>query len=871
VVVASEGGRRADVFISYARASSAQPVGALAVALKNAGIPAYVDTLDGSVGESISEQVLDALLQCRVAIIFVDEAYFTSRYCTEEFTTIVAAYRELSRRNADQGQLDEAAQSIVVALPAGGLRQQDLELLPPEVRVKSWPRADETGLLVDLVRRRVGHLRTTIGQRLAYLGELTRLRESVHQTIPVPMRLGTVPTYHEEEWPESLGDGFIGRAREIWELHRRLAARRDGAAAPTIVLEGGGGFGKTRLALEYIHRLGPLEFTAGLFWVNADVPEDRVESQLHGILRVLRPTVPDLAAFRDSRRQVSDALALALQEAASGGRVLYVIDNVPEPRAGQRPEPLLKWCPAPVRVSLLLTSRAMRTLVGGAQGLDVHELAQADAMRLLVRDYVDGAGIPDDSRRRIVTWVGEWPLALELLNAALRARAVGPNQLLKAAEAGEPARELERHMDALRPAVPPGTLRGVAEALSMSYDRLTEDARRAARLLARLAPTPIPDELVATLDGATRVQLRARSFVLDVPSGTVPMFGRMHRVIADFLRGEATDREEEIAGACEELLRVMSWDACADPGRWPLLDACRAHAEAVLERESDRIVREDSIQRLIHLNRVIARLQRKQGRVAAAEQRLWTCVEWSRRRLGAGHDATLAVMQNLAWVLGARGDHRRARELQEHVLQVRQRRLAEDHPDLLAAKRNLALSLRYGGELTEASELQDQVWRTTSEAREPDDPERLTAIADLAATLRQQGEPARARELELQLSPGWWLRVDVRHLGMLNALRNLASSMKARSELDDARVLLEHLVVARRKLHGDDHPDTLSAMADLASVLADAGDLDSARELHEHVLHERQRVLGDDHPDTLAALRDLYDLPPRDATDSAGM
>ena len=61
--------------------------------------------------------------------------------------------------------------------------------------------------------------------------------------------------------------------------------------------------------------------------------------------------------------------------------------------------------------------------------------------------------------------------------------------------------------------------------------------------------------------------------------------------------------------------------------------------------------------------------------------------------LGEEHPDTLTSMNNLAWTLGAQGDHAGARRLQERVLEVRTRVLGKEHPNTLTSMLNLGLTL----------------------------------------------------------------------------------------------------------------------------------------------------------------------------------
>ena len=105
----------------------------------------------------------------------------------------------------------------------------------------------------------------------------------------------------------------------------------------------------------------------------------------------------------------------------------------------------------------------------------------------LLTDAIPDRNLGEEGWRQIAEWVGYLPLALELLNRALRAGALEPRELLSRAEGQGPTQELDRQMKVLRRHVPLGALRGVTEAFSLSYANLSAVEQHAARLMAWVA------------------------------------------------------------------------------------------------------------------------------------------------------------------------------------------------------------------------------------------------------------------------------------------------------------------------------------------------------------------------------------------------
>jgi hypothetical protein len=171
------------------------------------------------------------------------------------------------------------------------------------------------------------------------------------------------------------------------------------------------------------------------------------------------------------------------------------VDNVPEPMPGRPPKPLQHWCPALGRVTTLATSRLRLAGDASVRSLPVDVLAPEAAVSLLTRD-LDRNALAEADWRRLAEWVGYLPLALELLNGALSLGGLTPGELLVHLGGAGITQELNAQIEALRNQVPAGALRGITEALMVSYQRLTEPQQHAARLLARLAPEPIPVRLL---------------------------------------------------------------------------------------------------------------------------------------------------------------------------------------------------------------------------------------------------------------------------------------------------------------------------------------------------------------------------------------
>jgi tetratricopeptide (TPR) repeat protein len=534
----------APVFISYSRKTSAAPAKALRDAL--GAETCFLDTEDIEIGDSFPQHLADALLAARVVVVFVDQTYFQRWYCLREWLLARAPFDALLKR----GESVSAAllEHIVIAL-GPDVDDRVLQRLPPILRTTNWPAATATDALAGLTRSKVTSLTVTLDDRCrrAHVQAEVRSAMVTEGMIPEPLRLAGFPVF-PQNLPGSLRHAFVGRANELWRLHAALtesALDSTQAAALTGALQGGGGFGKTQLAREYLHRFGPAWYRGGCFWIDAS-DGLLVERQLHGVLASLRPGLPSIEAMREAQRDVRTELSAALHADAATTSMLFVVDNVPEP-TDTAPPPLETWCPALGKVTCVATSRKRIRDFGWVETFDVDVLEIDAATSLLTREVRGREALRDDEWVEIAEWVGRLPLALTLLNASLRMASLLPHELLNRSRATGPTALLDAQREGLRYKVPEGALRGITEAFEASYLALGQEARLLAQRVAWLAPAPIADDLLARLVDAeassARSTLVERSFLLEArTSNAIGWSGwQMHRILADFLRTVTPD------------------------------------------------------------------------------------------------------------------------------------------------------------------------------------------------------------------------------------------------------------------------------------------------------------------------------------------
>ncbi len=814
-----------DVFISYTLGRSVDPATAL---LRELGTDvAFFDNQDIRHGEDFVDRLLDAILGARVIVIFLDETYFERPYCWFEYEVATSAYDLLIEQNAPRHELVAALDHLVIVLPESpppGI----LDRLPTLLQTRNWLHANQTSELAKLVAQRRRQCEP-LDQQLSRLvdGDPQALRDSLKdKALPQPQR-GVSKDIPGCTFQRSHGNELLGRRDELWRIHHELTTNL-GKAHRTVALQGGPGIGKTTLAAEYVHRFGPKHYPGGWFWVRADAGPEDLRHSFHGILCQLAKDPPTWDAIKDEdMASVALRLRKAIEAAAAPDRpILYVVDGVPEPLTGEPlPESFEAWCPAPGSVSLLVTTR-LRCDFEHVTELLVKPLSRVNARELLLRGVpTDAEGPTGAEWDEITAWVGRVPLALILLSKLLSAE--DPRVLLDRARGRVPPRR------DLQTAARLSSHRCVIEATAVSYERLPDDVKSAARLMAQFVCSPVPRALFSRalelLDpelAGTEMTfwLKQRSFVNPADgNGGLSVIGTMPPVVAATLLEMGPDPESELRLACLALTSAMPAASCRDPASWPFLDKCRPHAEHVF----DRVVGGRSHwlpatrTSAVTLGLRVVALLRSQGRLAAAE------VVAERAQLFAsavdgGHPGpqTLAASSVLAEIRRAQGRLDAARELQEWTAagSLQDPALGADHPDTLAYHAQLVATMTAQGELAEAALRLEPIMRTAESTLGRGHPDTLSYKQQLAMIYASQARMADACALQREVVDQGKVTFGPGHPWLLRSNANLASLVGRQGDLESA-YQIQTEVVAGVSMFPPWHPDRLEYEMLLVKIL----------------------------------------------------
>lgn len=814
------------VFISYSRRASRESAVRLFEAL--GGAPeTFLDTEEIKPGQPFPEKLANAILDARVVVVFAEASYFSRWYCLRELQLSLAPYQQLlGYPNVDASELAVNLTHIVVVFPpANGNAPPSLDELPPIPRVGNWPRADELDRVIALIEK-ARHafplsIRQRLGPKYSDALEKTLISESA---LPDPARIPG-PFYAADGIQESLAERFVGRADELWLIHFKLFTIQSYSASAvprTVVLHGSGGFGKSRLAIEYLWRYAKY-YPGGIFWINAEAPEHTLTEHFYNILKELNP-VTEYIDERDMERRKKDIhrmLARAAREIALEKAILFIIDNVPEPSENIDEESLKTWCPAIPHVSILATSRFDFGIVNRSyKTIFVNPLRSEDSVQLLSQDVARINLLEEAQWTRIAEWAGNMPVALELLNRLLLFKSLTPLALFN--QTGATATdEIDKLRVDLDGNLAKGKLPGITKIFTPSYQKLKPDEQRAARLLSQLEPTPIPDSIVSALSAiftpGIRATLMNRAFVQSVRDPSNSLFGQMHRIVADFLRSQSVDVSADVSLLISALINLLSESDFNDSGHensTKVNPAVLSHAGYLLNRAfADEF--EINAELVIKLSRRVGEYYYRKGNYA-----------------GARHFQREAL------------NHARAAGLSAN-------------PEVINILYNNALTRHALGDFEEALALIDQVLKICDAVMASDNPLRINALLAKAEILVARGGRQRRDEANSLIEEARQLceqSIDEAHSAVhMSAINSLALMYFEQGRYGDSVTLLEKLLT----ISGQDSKRALKYMVNLAAGLSKLGRFDEALKLETRVRDRRQQLFGFDDPETLTAAMNL--------------
>lgn len=341
-------------------------------------------------------------------------------------------------------------------------------------------------------------------------------------------------TYERQRLPFTVPDlpsQFVQRPAELSSLIRLLLDEtRENPVAITTALQGGGGFGKTTLALAICHEDDVINaFSDGILWITLGESPNLIALVMDQI-EVLTGERPGLSDLNAASRRLGELL--------EDRDVLMVLDDVWDEGHARAFMQGGQSC-----ARLITTRRKDITARLEARGMEVNEMTTDEGAHLLIA-WLDSPP-PLEPFRALARDLGEWPLLLALAGGYLRDAVTVDGESLEDALTGLRKRLEKRGFTAFDRTDEGQRDRAISASLDVSLERLGRWYARYLELAIFPGDTAVPwqtlDRLWKTTAGldeidcedARKAMQRLSLFTrYDVTARTV----RLHDVVRAYVR-----------------------------------------------------------------------------------------------------------------------------------------------------------------------------------------------------------------------------------------------------------------------------------------------------------------------------------------------
>ncbi len=653
--------------------------------------------------------------------------------------------------------------------------------------------------------------------------------EHNHTHLPTAPEPKLPETYTPDNLPDrtTSAERFVGRAAALQRLAELLAPE-----GSRVYLTGMGGVGKSELALQYAYDTRDC-FRGGIVRLDARQGLAAMASQLVTFFRGNFPKV----ALPDDRSPI-ELLPLCWSQWPAGASppepVLLILDdqrgeNLPEEQGdtlGYAAERHL-FAGLPPRFRRLISQREPAPT--GAKAINLPLLERDDSLKLLALQ----AGESGSARRQaepqaadaICAEVGDLPLALVLLGARLSERSeMRLSQLLADLRAkGAEAKALQEAHPEL------GAQRGVVEALLISWEPLSEEARRLGILLGVMAPAEIPWELVeacrlpdqaveeGSAFGQQQVALRRAQMLERLGDGLY----KLHPLVRQFIRLQSRMQEDvaarwrsQLAAAVVQVCRKRIWSYLT-PAELHVLGPMVPHIRIVAEQYAAQLKGEDLLWPFVGL----ARLAEQQRRYAEAMGWYQFGLNECEERLGPTHASTAAALSNLGEQLRVTNRLAEAEPLLLKAMEINTAIYGADHPEVAQVLNNLGLLLQATNRLIQSEKLFREALAIDEASYGSDHPEVAADLNNLAHLLQATNRLAEAEPLMRRA-----LAIDEACFGPVHpkvaiVLNNLAHLLQDTNRLAEAEPLMRRALAIDEACFGPMHPNLAIRLNNLVSLL----------------------------------------------------
>ncbi len=618
----------------------------------------------------------------------------------------------------------------------------------------------------------------------------------------------------------TLGKLFKGRDRFLNDLREKFFGGKDGTAttrSKLIAVQGVGGAGKTRAAVEYALRHAG-HYTAVLFLSAAS--SEALDNGLAKLVHVL-PIEGMQEATDDVRQQaVFDWLQ-------SNPGWLMILDNVDTEEAADAVHDRLHQLTSG---HLLITSRLSQWM-GPVNEIVLEPLDLEAATQYLLEttDQRNPAEDDDQQAKQVAEMVQRLPLGLELAAAYVNSLDIRFEQYVMQWEIHE--NTILSEFDLTQIDYPHELL----VTWKLSVDQLDEQARQLLEMLAWFASAPIPASMLERLPdvclaGDTKhalLTLKRYSLANCQSIGDEGEFW-LHELLQATTRHHLLHRPSKGGTPFPSLDDALRWIDAVFEGDvqdirvWPKLESYLEHVLSICEFAfvASKTTMDHATARLTS---DVAALYFVKARLQEAEPLMRRVLAIDEQAYGPEHPHVAIRLNNLAVLLNARGRLLEAEPLMRRTLAIVEQAYGARHPKVAIRLNNLAQLLKETDRLSEAEPLMRRALSIDEQEYGPVHPKvaiRLNNLTQLlqATNRHLDAEPLMRRAVlidEQEYGPG--------HTKVAVRLHNLARLLQDASYFSEAEPAMRRALVIFARTLSLDHPKTETVLSNYRALLHGMG------------------------------------------------
>jgi Tetratricopeptide repeat len=644
---------------------------------------------------------------------------------------------------------------------------------------------------------------------------------------------------------QTIGTAFKGRVDDLKELFDIFSNTTNRVAG--IALNGLGGMGKTRLAIEYA-LMHENDYTALLF-VHAGSPE-LLKTNIANLSDPLIMNLPEHTAQDEEIKYA--AVINRLNEYPDW---LLILDNADTAAAAEKVEEVF----AALQQGHVLITTRIDNWSPQIKKKRLGVLNRKDAIAFLLETTYNDREKRDDDNEvagTIADDLGDLALALEQARAYIVTKELSLAGYRKKWEANRA--DVLSWFDKQQMQYPAS----VAITWQTSFSQLSGAAITLLNRLAWMAPDPLPKTLLEVeVPGAEPIDAAGaweelKQYSLTASSADKKTFS-IHRLVQDVTRNRL-----DKTLAQQTLNEGLSWIDTAFTGSptnindWPVLEPLIPHILSLLEYTKTH----ETGNGFTRLMNDAALLFFTKAQYATAEQLMRRALEIDEHSFGSNHPNVAIRLNNLAQLLQTTNGLEEAEPLMRRALEIDEQSFGSNHPRVATDLNNLAQLLKATNRIGEAEPLMRKVLEIDEQSFGSNHPRVAIGLNNLAQLLKDtnrlgEAEPLMRRALEIDERA-----FGSNHPNVAIDLNNLAQLLHATNRIGEAEPLMRRALEIDEHSFGSNHPNVAIRLNNLAQLLQDTNRLGEAEPLMRRALEIDEQSFDSNHPRVAIDLNNLAQL-----------